>query len=389
MKIHTSQHPEARPPNRGTGAQKRRTLLDKRSGRPPVKAGLILQADPNSAHIPIPCVVALPGSQPEESVPLNPVFPPFVFWEEFARSLREIDEVRLSVEGRMEDLKKAFNESVGRCRLKIRPWGRTKSAPPYAVYWVFLTKKRKIFENRTWQAIEDMRPRWYKRLKLRTRRELDLIIHRSGLDANRRTVHRFDDDMEALNEAHRVLARNLDSIRKLLRGRVAGGHLVAPPLPAEAEKLWLPDAVRGQAEGAWRLECLIRRTTGDLKLLSRLQARQPGRVRHRLEFRQGPGHPHGHLVWRDLVTRSTYASLDDRTKRKLKIPKHVSVLITPFELARRQLMRGVKDRASLVRKLWAKAREALELARTNLAALKTEPSLGIGLGPDWDERRFA
>jgi hypothetical protein len=333
-------------------------------------------------------VVALPGSQLEESIPLEPVSAPFVFWEEFARLLREIDEIRVSVESRMEDLKKAFNESVGRCRLKMRPWGRTKGAPPYAVYWVLLTKKRKIFENRTWQAIEDMRPRWFKRLKLRTRRDLDLVIHRSGLDANRPTVHRFDDDLKALNEAHRILARTLDSIRKALCGRAAGGHLVAPPLPVEAERLWLPDGVRGQAEGAWRLECLIRRTSGDLELLARLQARQPGRVRYRLEFRKGPGQPHGHLLWRDRSTRSTYASLDDRTKRKLKVPKHVSLLITPFELARRQLMRSVKNRASLVRRLWAKAREALELGRANLAALKTEPSLGIGLGPNWDMRRF-
>lgn len=321
-------------------------------------------------------MVALPSaSLADGAIPLEAATPPFPLLEELQLRIREIYELRLSVEHQMEALKGAFNAGMPRSRLRLRPWSRRKGEPPYAVYWIFLTKKRRYFEDRTLQAIESLRPRWFKRLKVRTRRDLDLVIHRAGLDAVRREVHRFHDDHLALNEAHRSLARGMDSIRKMLAGRAAGRDLTAPALPADAVSFGVPDEVRSMVEHAWRLECLLRRTTNDLSTLARLQGRQPGWIRYRLEFRQGKDHPHGHLVWRDLETRATVACLDDRTKRRLGIPSHMRGVLTPFELNRRDLIRELKSRSSLVRRIRTKARQALEAARSSLGGLKIDPTI--------------
>lgn len=322
-------------------------------------------------------MVALPTPGGKESVPLEPASPPFPIVEEIQLRVRKLSVLRLSVEHRMEALKEAFNASMPRSRLRLRPWSRRKGEPPYAVYWILLTRKRRFFENRTWQAIEDMRPRWFKRLKIRTRRDLDLAIHRAGMDAVRHGVHRYHDDVLALNEAHRSLARGMDSIRRMLSGRDAGKGLTSPELPEELDGRWLSDDVRGVTRSAWRLECLVRRTTNDLALVSRLQSRQPGWIRYRLEFRQGKDHPYGHLVWRDLETRSTYACLDDRTKRRLGIPAHMRGVLTPFELNRRDLIRELKSRTSLLRRIRTKACRALEAAEESLGSLHGHTPVGI------------
>jgi hypothetical protein len=357
-------------------AQSPRSLLDRGLGRPPGRAGFILHAEPGTAHSGVPTMVALPSPTGKESVPLEPASPPFPIVEEIQLLVRKLYELRISVEHRMEALKEAFNASMPRSRLRLRPWSRRKGEPPYAVYWIFLTRKQRTFENRTWQAIESRRPRWFKRLKIRTRRDLDLAIHRAGMDAVRRQVHRFHDDVLALNESHRALARATDSIRRMLSGRAAGKGLTIPPVPEELEGRWLPDEVLGVTRSAWRLECLTRRTTNDLALVSRLQSRQPGWIRYRLEFRQGKDHPYGHLVWRDLETRSTYACLDDRTKRRLGIPAPMRGVLTPFELNRRELIRELKSRTSLLRRIRTKAGRATEVAQENLDRLNRHAQVG-------------
>lgn len=369
------------PAEAGFREQTGRSLLVKGSGRSPVSAGYILQAKPGTARGPIPQLVVLPAQSHDAGIDLlEAAPPPFPLLVELRGSIQEIHGLRISVEGRMEDLKKTYNASAPRSRLRLRPWSRRKGERPYAVYWVFLTKKKKFFENETLRVIDNLRPRWFERLKIRTRRDLDLAIHRAGLDAVRPALHEFHDSLLGLNEAHRVLARGLDSVRKMLTSGVAGKGLVAPALPAEAEKSWESDEVRGLAGHAWRLECLLRRTTSDLELLARHQRRQPGWVRYRLEFRKGQDHPYGRLVWRDRQTRATYASLDDRTKRKLRIPAYVSGVLTPFELNRRQLTRDLKERTTLLRRLRTKLRQVLEAAKRHLSDVK--PDILVGVFPE-------
>jgi hypothetical protein len=275
----------------------------------------------------------------------------------------------------MEALKGAFNSTMPRSRLRLRPWSRRKGEPPYALYWVLLTKKRTLFEYSSWPTEPDRRPRWFKRLKIRTKRDLDLAIHRAGMDAVRRDVHRFHDDLVALNAAHETLARGLDSIRKMMSSRAAGSRLNAPMVPPLADELSITWETAPLINQAWLLECLIRRTTGDLIILARHQSKQPGWIRFRLEFRQSKAEPYGRLVWRDLETRSTYASLDDRTKRKLGIPAPMRALLTPFELDRRDLTRALKAQTGVLRGVRAKAAKVLQEARTFIEALKVSGSV--------------
>jgi hypothetical protein len=354
-------------------AQSGTTLLDKGSDRPLGRAGFILQTDPNSAHGGLPAVVELPASPDPASILKAPP-PPYLFLEELRSKQDEIRELQLRVESRMEALKEAFNSSMPRSRLRLRPWSRRKGEPPYAIYWVLLTKKRTLFENRTWQIIEDPRPRWFKRLKIRTRWDLDLAIHRAGMDAVRRDVHRFHGDLVVLNAAHRTLARGLDSIRKMMGSRAAGGRLNAPVVPPLRDESTISWETAPLIRQAWTLECLLRRTTGDLKTLAHFQAKQPGWLRFRLEFRQSEAEPYGRLVWRDLETRSTYASLDDRTKRRLGIPAAMRGLLTPFELSRRDLARALRAQTGVLRRVRARAAKVLLEVRTLLDALKVSDS---------------
>jgi len=348
-------------------AQSGSTLLDRGSDRPPGRTGFILQTDPHSAHRALPAVVDLPAS-PDPAYCLETPPPPYPIFEELRIKQDELIGLRLEVESRMEALKEAFNSRMPRSRLRLRPWSRRKGEPPYALYWVFLTKKRRLFENSSWPT--EKRPRWFKRLKIRTRRDLDLAIHRAGMDAVRRDVHRFHDDLVALNTAHQLLSRGLDSIRKMMGSRAAGSMLNAPFVLPLRDEWSITEEKAPLLNHAWRLECLIRRTTGDLIILARHQSKQPGWIRFRLEFHQGNAEPYGRLVWRDQVTRSTYASLDDRTKRKLGVPVAMRELLTPFELSRRELTRALKEQTSVLRRVRAKANHVDQQARALLGALK-------------------
>jgi hypothetical protein len=318
--------------------------------------------------------VELP-SVPEPFSLLETPPPPYPILEELRSKQDEIRGLRLKVESRMEALKEAFNSTMPRSRLRLRPWSRRKGEPPYAVYWILLTKKRTLFEYSSWPTEPDRRPRWFKRLKIRTRRDLDLAIHRAGMDAVRRNVHRFHDDLVALNAAHQALARGLDSIRKMMGSRAAGSQLNPPMVPPLRDELSITWETAPLINHAWMLECLLRRTTGDLVTLAHLQSKQPGWIRFRLEFRQTKSEPYGRLLWRDLETRSTYASLDDRTKRKLGIPASMRALLTPYELSRRERARALKEQTGVLRRVRTRAAKVLQEARTLLDALKVSGSV--------------
>ena len=50
-------------------------------------------------------------------------------------------------------------------------------------------------------------------------------------------------------------------------------------------------------------------------------------------------------------------------------------VLTPFELNRRDLIRELKSRSTLVRRIRTKARQALEAARSSLGGLKIDPTI--------------
>jgi hypothetical protein len=304
---------------------------------------------------------------------LEPASEPFIFYEDFIQGLLVIWEDLCAVESCMKELKERYNSVGERGPLLLRPWSRKKGEQPYAIYWIRLSRKQRRFDWDTGREVEDKsRPRWFKRLKIRRIWDLDLAIHRAGLDRDRPRIHRFHAEVQLLNETHRVLARTLDSARKTFRGRAAGAGLKAPPFPEDVGPR-LPYSLWALANPAWRLECLLQRTNGDLGLLAKTQARQQWWLGLRLEFRWSPEHPVGQIVWRDLETRTTYSRLNDRTKRKLGLSAEKRKAITPFEVERRRLVAGQKVGLSIARKLLSQAEAAMETARVNSLGLKIAP----------------
>lgn len=338
----------------------------------PREAGLMEQPDPNFAHGPVSRTLPSPSTGSQGADCLEPASRPFIFYEDFLQWSLVMWEDRWAVESCMKELREQYN-SFGEPRpLLLRPWSRKKGDWPYAIYWVHLFKRRKQFDPLTGRPITDTRPRWFKRLKIRRLWDLDLAIHRAGLDQDRPRIHRFHAEAELLNETHRVLSRTLDSARKALAGRAAGAGLKAPPIPEDVGPQ-IPHDLRALATPAWRLECLLQRTNSDLGLLAKTQARQQLWLGLRLEFRWTPEDPVGHTVWRNLATRATYSRLNDRTKRKLGLSAEKRKAITPFEVERRRLVAGQKAALSIARKLLSQANAAMETAHINFEHLKIAP----------------
>jgi hypothetical protein len=306
---------------------------------------------------------------------LNPAPRPFIFFEWYVELLVGILEDLATVECSMKELRERYNAFDKRTPLLLRPWSRKKGERPYAIYWVLLCRKRRQFDPISLREVTDTRPRWFKRLKIRRLRDLDVAIHRAGLDLERPRIHQYHAEAQALNETHRILARTLDSARKSLGGRAAGAGLATPPLPYDDG--WLPSAVLPLAIPAWHLECLLQRTNGDLALLARTQARQKRWLGLRIELRPiSEEQPVVQVVWRDLATRATYARLNDRTKRRLRLSPEKRKGITQFEIERRRLLAGQKAGLSIARKLQAQAEVALETARITFETFNIEPLIG-------------
>lgn len=334
------------------------------------------QTDSNFAHEPVsqPLPSPTPGQQKVDQ--LKPAPRPFIFFEWYAELLRSMLEDLDDVERCMKLLREKYLEVDKSVSLLLRPWSRKKGYPPYAIYWVRLCRKQRRFDPDTGKEVDDdSRPRWFKRLKIRRVWDLDLAIHRAGLDHDRPRIHRFHAEAQVLNETHRALARAFDSARKSLGGRVAGAGLEAPPIPYDEG--WLPSGILSLAIPAWRLECLLQRTNSDLALLAKIQERQARWLGLRMELRPiSEEHPVGKLVWRHLETRATYSRLNDRTKRKLGLSVEKRKAITSFEVEHRRLVAGQKAGLSIARKLNATAHAAMETARINLGWLKIAR-------PDW------
>jgi hypothetical protein len=330
------------------------------------------QTNPDFARVPVSPTLPSPSTEGQGVDCLEPASRPFIFYEDFLQWSLVIWDDRCAVESCMKELREQYN-SFGEPRpLLLRPWSRKKGEWPYAIYWVHLLKRPKRFDPMTGRPITDTRPRWFKRLKIRQLRDLDLAIHRAGLDQDRPRIHRFHAEAQLLNETHRVLARTLDSARKTLGGRAAGAGLKAPPFPEDVGPR-IPHDLRALATPAWRLECLLQRANSDLGLLAKTQARQRLWLGLRLEFRWSPEDPVGHIVWRDLETRTTYSRLNDRTKRKLGLSAEKRKAITPFEVERRRLVAGQKAGLSIARKLLTRAEAAMDTARVNFQGLKIAP----------------
>jgi hypothetical protein len=323
----------------------------------------MLQVVPPVAHVQPP-----PSEPPDYDLSSSLVF------AELMERIREIDVRRRSTERKMTELREDFNRCAPRARLCLRPWTQKKGESPYALYWIVLSRRREFYP--TGRPGEARRPRWYRRLKIGTQRDLDAAIHRNGMDRQREMVHRFDARAVALNEQHRLLARGLDSVRKILASRATGREFGPTDMPANLLAFGSTPKVRRLLADLWEFECALTRIMQMAYACSASQRGQPKWVRFRLLFLRDREHPYGRLLWRDEETGQKYSSLDDRTKRRLRLYRDVRKAITPFEKERRELSRILKTRTSVVRRLKALTARILDVARR--ADVRPIPALPIG-----------
>jgi hypothetical protein len=323
----------------------------------------MLRVVPPVAHVPPP-----PSEPPEYDLSSSLVF------AELMERIREIDVRRRSTERKMVELREDFNRCAPRARLCLRPWTQKKGESPYALYWIVLSRRREFYP--TGRPGEARRPRWYRRLKIETRRDLDAAIHRNGMDRQREMVHRFDARATALNEQHRLLARGLDSVRKILASRATGREFGPTDIPSNVLAFGSTPKVRRLLADLWEFECALTRIMQMAYACSAWQRDQRQSVRFRLHFLRDREHPYGRLVWRDEETGQKYSSLNDRTKRRLRLPRDLLKEITPFEKERREITSILKTRTSVVRRLKALTVRILDVARR--ADVRPTPALPIG-----------
>lgn len=281
-------------------------------------------------------------------------------FESMQLPLMEIIHLLGAVEQRMETLKDRFNESMPKSLLRMRPWPRRKGEPPYALYWIFFRRRRRQFDSSTFQMLEDRKPRRFRRLKIRTRADLSHFVHLARLDVYRKDVFVFHDRALALNEAHRILARSLDSVRKMIGGREIYVYRDVPPLD-DARFGGLPQRYFDRLGQLWRLGWAVREASDDLRDCERRHREMCPRSRHRLHYLEDSEHPYGRLLWRDELSRVSYSSLPDRHRRQLHISRQDVWPV--FELDRRELTQKLHKLTKLVKRIRLKLGYALKTGR--------------------------
>lgn len=336
-----------------------------RDGAPAQSHENLLEEVPDQGLTRRGCVMTRPHeeSPPVESSEGNAVqtLESTIAFESVQIPLMEVINLLQAVERKMEDLKDRFNDSVPKTLLRLRPWPRRKGEQPYALYWIFFRRIRPTFDSRTFRQVENRKPRRFRRLKIRNRTDLSEFIHLARLDAHKFLVLRFHDRAQALNEAHRILARALDSVRKMVSGRVsADAH--CPPFP-DARFPFLAPRFYPWVERLWRVGWSLRKRSLELFALARENGLECRGHRYRLRFIEDPDHPYGRLLWRDELSRVSHSSLPDRERRKLRVPPEERRAIAVYERPRRLLTRRLRELTTFMKRIRLKLGHALKVGR--------------------------
>jgi len=124
-------------------------------------------------------------------------------FEPLQRLIRECCQLVRSVEWEMQDTSQAYRDRTPPSRLQLFPWAFPIGSPPNNLCWARLSRKQDGLEGG--HRISRKRPRWWKRLKIRSRGELHTAIYRNGMTEHRRSIMSFFDRTQALNVSHRSL----------------------------------------------------------------------------------------------------------------------------------------------------------------------------------------
>jgi hypothetical protein len=232
-------------------------------------------------------------------------------------ALRELRLLRSGIEQRMLSLPDSFNGMVRYGRLRLRPYRRTKDGPPYAVYWILMSRH-------PIHALTGVRrkPRYpFRRVKVSSRQDLDDAIYHGAISACRETVYRMHARVTALNESHAAISGALEDIRRLLQG-FCRERFTDPDQRAEACLSAFEDALDDAMSELQAVDTEMRIFPGGLPL--------------RLVYERDAAHPYGRLRWRWVRDGRPESPLTDRRKRELRLPRELRLLFTPYERRRRR-----------------------------------------------------
>jgi hypothetical protein len=282
-------------------------------------------------------------------------------FEDLKQGILDLDHLRSQVRRAMEILKLDYNRIMPRTRLRLRPWSLKKGHPPYAVYWIFVNRRRPYAETLLDQVIENMKPRRFVRFKVGDRERLHWGIYHGGLAEHRRTVQAYDRRAAALNEAHRRAARGLDSLRKILSRRPEDelrGDLI-PDLPRACWTDSCPWELHRLYTFAWIWVHFVAGTTRSLRVLAERLAGERLPRGLTLKFRQDAEHPYGQILWSGAGGRSSFARLTGRETRNLKLRSGDRKIIAQIERERRPLVRRLGCLTRLLKKVRMKTMTAI------------------------------
>lgn len=237
------------------------------------------------------------------------------------------------VERRMDALPTWFNAQVKHGLLRLRAWRRTKDGPPYAVYWILLN--RRIVDRFSWLRKAPRFP--FRRLKIRTRQDIDDAIYHGIVSSHRQDVYRYHARATAHNAVHSLISRAMDDVRKLLQAFRPSTRFTDSHRRAEAHLAAFERAVDDVRTKLQAIDVEMRIYATYLPL--------------RLVFEQDAHHPWGRLRWRWVRDGRPEPPLTDRRKRELRLPAELRSLFTPFELRRRQCMSRINRLSKVARRL--------------------------------------
>ena len=222
------------------------------------------------------------------------------------------------IEARMLLLQTTFNQEVPHGRLRLRPYRRSKDGPPYAVYWILISRRRL-------DGVTGIRrkPRYpFRRVPVNSRQDLDDALYHGAISSRREVVYRTHARLAALNDAHASISGAVEAIRRNLQGFLPQAPTRDPLRRAEAYLTAFEDALDDARSELQAIDAEMRILADYLPL--------------RLVFEVDAEHPYGRLRWRWTRDGRPELPLTDRRKRELRLPRELWRDFTPFEGRRRR-----------------------------------------------------
>jgi hypothetical protein len=208
--------------------------LDPRLGPDPIFEGLPPELLPDAFDWE-------PQPPPKKAVLLSAG--PVGIYEVLRERILSVGSTLRRIEESMREVSRSYRDAIPRTRLQLFMWHYPKGSPPNALYWAYLARKQEEPCDASLLIRALQRPRWHKRLKMKSKEDLQTAIYRNGVVAHQDTIHRYNDLVILLNRAHHLLMKPLPYLVRNFERTSEGGlrtFLDCPQLPS---KDFVPDLI--------------------------------------------------------------------------------------------------------------------------------------------------